>query len=199
MNEVAGVDDGRSLVLSWPPASADPLRTKVPSPGFWCKWLRLFRPRARTRQSGSLLAAVFPLPARGESARVRGTAIGRGHRPSPSSQPSPRIGRSKERPSLDGLCGEKGPHRRPPHPELASGGADPLGASRGDFRVRSGAVGDASRRTVQIALMAAQTGSSPRLARGRLFEGSADAEPPQDEVLGCGPIHKALPKHYPCP
>jgi hypothetical protein len=187
MNELAGVDDGRSLVLSWPPASADPLRTKVPSPGFWCKWLRLFRPRARTRQSGSLLAAVFPLPARGERARVRGTAIGRGHRPSPSSQPSPR------------KRGEGGPHRRPPHPELASGGADPLGASRGDFRVRSGAVGDASRRTFQISPMAAQTGSSPRLARGRLFEGSADAEPPQDEVLGCGLIHKALSKHYPCP
>jgi hypothetical protein len=61
-----------------------------------------------------------------------------------------------------------------------------------DFRflvLRSGAGGDVSRRTLQIAPMAARTGPS--------FESSADAEPPQDEVLGYAPIHVIPPKYHP--
>ena len=50
--------------------------------------------------------------------------------------------------------------------------------------LRSGALGDASRRTFQVTPTAAQAGSS--------FEASARVEPPQDEVLGSGPIHELL-------
>ena len=76
------------------------------------------------------------------------------------------------------------------------GRVDEACAAYSSLVLRSGAVGDASRRTFQVAPMVARAGPSPRQARGRLFEGSAGAEPPQDEVLGYGAIDKAFNRRY---
>ena len=131
------------FVLSWPPASADPLGTKVQSPDFGPRELGF--PSFGPADPVSCSRRVPSPRSRGEG-RVRGAAIGRTTSPSPSSQPSPR---------------ERGEGAR----------ADPLGAPVAGSLVQGAA--KRARRTLQSARTAGRAGACPSTSSGRGFRDAA--------------------------